>query len=152
MASKNEFVIKAKTGLKTVKIMDETGKELLGSFRFNPLDSNLVQRADEVTVALRAIKIPDDTEDGQSDALREISQTISEKIDYLLGVKVSDTLFAKLGPLSVLESGELFYEFLLDQIGEIVNVVAAERLKTKMERVAAATAEYADTPTLAPLA
>lgn len=149
MASKNEYVIKAKTGFKTVKIMD--GDEFLGSFRFNPADSNLVSRADEVNAFMRGLKIPED--DGeQSDAVVTVCNTICEKIDYLLGCQVSDSVFKVLGPLSIMEDGELYFEFLLDRIGDIINSVTEERLKNKMERVAAATAEYADMPTLAPLA
>lgn len=149
MANKNEYVIKAKTGFKTVKITD--GNEVLGTFRFNPADSNLISRAEEVNAFMRDLKIPENT-DEQADALVNVCNTIAEKIDYLLGCKVSDSVFSVLGPLSIMEDGQLFFEFLLDQIGDIINTVTEERLKNKMERVAAATAEYADAPVLAPLA
>lgn len=137
----NNYVINAKTGYRTVTIMDEDNDRVIGSFKFNPTDSNLMRRANEVNEYLRTLDVSGaGGADGES--LQRVCDTIAEKVDYLLGCKTSTTVFSTLGPLSVMEDGELFFEFLLDRIGDLINEITEERIKKKMDRVAAATAEY----------
>ena len=130
------------TGAVTIALEDEKGNEI-GTFDFNPSDSNILDRyrnvvgyfsgvAEEIQKAGRA---------GPDDVAR-VSKEIAEQIDYLLGYRVSEHIFARLGALTVTGNGDFYFERVLDGIAGVIEKVTNQRVEKKLERVRKATAKY----------
>lgn len=139
--AENEIVLDVNTGYKTVRIRD--GGEFIGEFKFNPTDSNILTRMENVIDFFNSVEFSDDmTEDQKFEATKELCQKICEQFDYLFGRKVSDGVFENCGPLSVTESGDFFFEDILDKIGQIIESVMNVRVEKKLKKVREATKKY----------
>ena len=76
------------TGAITIELVDEKGREI-GTFDFNPSDSNIIRRYKEVVEHFGEISqsIRDAGGLGEEEVGR-ISDEIAQQIDYLLGYNV----------------------------------------------------------------
>jgi hypothetical protein len=131
--------LRINTGAVTVPIISETG-ETIGSFRFNPTDSNILSRLDAVASYFQSV----DYDKGAETTVEEITELdgiIKEKFDYLLGYPVSGELFKACGPLSPTGNGSLFFLEVLEGIAELCNEALADRAKT-MDNIREATQGY----------
>lgn len=137
----NEIIVDVSTGYKTVKIRDNG--EIIGEFKFNPADSNILSRMDEVIEFFNSVTFSDElTEDQKYDETKKLCADICEQFDYLFGRKVSDGIFANCGPLSVTEDGDFFFYDMLEKIGGVIENVMNARIQKKLARVQKATAKY----------
>ena len=132
--------LQVETGAVTVQVEDEQGRAL-GSFDFNPADSNILKRYGAVIDFFNAVTI-DDTlpEEEQIAQMNKLADDIGEQFDYLLGYPVSESVFRVCGPLSVTGSGDFFFESVLTGIGGIIEKVTAQRLDKKLKKISKATA------------
>ena len=124
-------VIKINDGLKTYDIVNQDDK-LLGSFSFNPSDTNIIHRHAEVVEALEKLELNISAKaetDGIAEAFKEVEAVIYEKINYLLDANVADTFFSIMGPFSPLANGQFFIETVLDAIGQAINAETGARVK-----------------------
>lgn len=117
--------------------IDDKG-EIIGQFRFNPADPNIARRYEQVIEKLNAITISDNA---PQEEMFAATDEIQKQLDYLLNYKVSDQIFAKANPLTPLESGEFYFENVVNAIAKIIETVTDKRLK-KLEKVQKATAKY----------
>ena len=126
-------------GLKTYDIVNKQG-EVLGQFSFNPSDTNIVHRYEKIYTELSALE---PSESGDSlEALKELERVAQEKIDYLLGAKVSENFFAIAGAFSPLESGKYYIESVLDAIAQAIMAETGERVKKINKKVQKHTGKY----------
>lgn len=132
--------LQVETGAVTVELEDENG-EALGSFSFNPADSNILKRYGAVAEHLNAIELtPAEDEQRQLEQMNALSDDIARQFDYLLGGNVAEGIFAKCGPLTVTKTGDFFFEQVMEGIGSLVERVTKKRLDKKLARIRKAVA------------
>ena len=134
--------LRVETGAVTVDVEDERG-ERLGSFDFNPADSNILKRYGAVVDFFNAITF-DETQDEeqQLQQMNRLADDIAGQFDYLLGYSVSEGIFGRCGPLTVTKSGDFFFEQVLTGVGQLIEQVTKKRLDKKLAKVRKATAKY----------
>ena len=148
--ARKPIILDVDTGYETVQIRDNG--EIIGEFKFNPADSNIATRFDEVVKYFESVRFDDNlTATGQTEQLTKVCSGIKEQFNYLFGGNVADGIFQNCGPLSITSTGEPYFSYILDKIADVISTVCDERNKQKMEQVLEAVGEYADTPTLQPL-
>lgn len=125
------------TGSALIEI-DDNG-EIIGSFRFNPNDLDIVKRYESVLKQLDDIKVPDDAD---VDTMFALSDKIKELIDYLLNYKVSDEIFKKCNPFSPTKNGDFYVENVLDGIEKLIEKTMNTRIEKKQAKIRKATAKY----------
>lgn len=118
--------------------VDDKG-EVIGQFRFNPSDLDILRRYEAVVDAMNAIAIPEDA--GADDMLR-VSDEIKKQFDFLLNYNVSDGIFAKCNPFSMTAGGDFYFESVLDGIAGLIEKVTNQRIEKKRKKIEKATAKY----------
>ena len=134
--------LRVETGAVTVDVEDERG-EKLGSFDFNPSDSNILKRYGAVVDFFNGVTV-DETQDEeqQLQQMNRLADDIAGQFDYLLGYEVSEGIFGRCGPLTVTKSGDFFFEQVLTGIGGLIEQVTKKRLDKKLAKIRKATAKY----------
>ena len=82
------------------------------------------------------------SEGSSEQEIMEYSDHVKEQFDYLFGYQVSEVLFQKCGPLTIVSGGDFFFESVLDGISSIIEQITNERIEKKMAKVRKATARY----------
>lgn len=131
--------LKLDAGLVTVPIKDEKDGELLGKFKFNPNDLDIVNRYEDVVKTLESISLSDKP---SVEEAFEVTETIKSQLDYLLGCKVSDDVFAICNPLTLTSNGDFFVENLLVGIAGLIEQTMNLRIEKKKAKIQKATAKY----------
>ena len=128
--------MKVETGAVTVEVEDERGK-VIGSFDFNPADSNILKRYDKVVdfFNTQIAERENATDEEKLEALNALAADIEGQFDFLLGYKVSDGLFGACGPLTVTKNGDFFFERALEGIGGLIESVTQKRLDKKLAKI-----------------
>lgn len=139
MATKN-YEIKVDTGAINVPVKNEDG-ELLGEIKINPADMNIVERYEKVVDFFNEVKFDDDKEVTTEDIIN-LSNTIKEQIDYLFDYAVSNTLFTKCNPLTVISNGDFFFENVLESIAGLIEKITNQRIEKKMKKIKKVTDKY----------
>ena len=136
------MVLKVDTGAITIDLQDAKGKKI-GEFDFNPSDSNIFKRYENVVEFFNNITFSEDlTEAQQIEEINKICDSINEQFDYLFGYKVGSSIFGTCGPLTVVSSGDFFFESVLDGIGNLIEKITKQRVEKKLAKVRKATAKY----------
>lgn len=117
--------------------VDDKG-EIIGQFRFNPSDMDIVRRYESVVDSLNAIKVSDDA---GAEELLSVSDEIKKQFDFLLNYNVSDGIFAKCNPFSMTANGDFYFENVLDGIADIIESTTNRRIEKKKKKVKDAIAE-----------
>lgn len=134
----NTMKLKVDTGKIVVPIEDTDG-EILGKMSFIPTDTDILKRYGSVVDFFNNTKFFDDI---SNEEIVEYSENVKKQFDYLFGYNVSESLFQKCGPLTVVSNGDFFFENVLDGIIGIMEAITNERVEKKMEKVRRATAKY----------
>lgn len=130
--------IKINDGYKSYEIVNQDDK-VLGIFRFNPADSNIVEKYNDIVESLKAVTAPDGSDE---ESISKASCLIREKMNDLFGEDTSKTFFSITGPLSPLSNGQLFAENILEAIGAIIEKEMEVRVKKVRERMNKYTDKY----------
>lgn len=125
------------TGSVLVEI-DDKG-EIIGKFRFNPNDLDIIKRYEKVVDALNNIDVPEDV---KTDEIFKITDELKLQVDYLLNYKASEELFSMCNPLTLTANGDFYIENVLDGIGGLIEKTTDTRLKKKKAKIQKATAKY----------
>ena len=134
----NTLKLKVDTGKIVVPIEDTDG-ECLGKMTFIPTDSDILKRYGDVVEFFNSTEF---SEGSSEQEIMEYSDHVKEQFDYLFGYKVSEALFQKCGPLTIVSGGEFFFESVLDGISSIIEQITNERIEKRMAKVRKATARY----------
>ena len=137
-------VIVIDDGFKTYDIKNQEGK-LLGSFSFNPSDTNIIHRHAEVVEALEKLELDisvNEKETSLNEAFKSVEDVVFEKINYLLNADVAKDFFTVMGPFSPLASGQFFVESVLDAIGQAISAETGERVKKINSKIRKHTSKY----------
>ena len=119
-------------------IEDAKGR-ILGQLEFIPTDSDIIRRYKEVVEKFNSMKIG---ENPTEDDILSFSDTVKEQVNYLLNYDVSASIFSICGPLTVVTSGDFFFENVMDAVATAIESVMKQRVEKKMEKVRRATAKY----------
>ena len=132
--------LKVNTGAVTVEVEDEKGRAV-GTFEFNPADSNILKRYNAVVEFFDSVKFSDGlSQEEELEAMNKLCDGIAEQFDYLLGYPVSESLFKLCGPMSVMQDGSFYFEQVMDGLGSIIEKVTSQRLEKKMKKIERAVA------------
>ena len=124
-------------GLKTYTIENKRG-DYLGEFTFNPADTNIVKRHEEVIDFLNSVNL-EEYSDGK---ISDLEDVLKSKIDYLLNADTSETFFKICGPMTPLVSGETFVENIIAAIGLVIEKEMGVRMKKANDRISKYTQKY----------
>lgn len=142
MSNNDNLVLRAPRNVRHIEVRDEKDI-LLGEFDFHPADGNILKRYGNVVDFFNSITFAEGlTEDQQIEEIVRIQDEIAAQFDYLLGYKVSDSLFTNCGALSVNESGDFFFETVLEGIGKLIENALDQRVSKKLKKVRKATSQY----------
>lgn len=137
-------VIKINDGYKTYDIVNQDDK-LLGSFSFNPSDTNIIHRHAEVVEALEKLELDISAKKDETsldEAFKAVEAVVYEKINYLLNADVAENFFSIMGPFSPLASGQYFIESVIDAIGQAIQAETGERVKKINSKIKKHTSKY----------
>ncbi len=135
---KNALQLKVNTGKIVVPIVDTDG-ECLGKMAFIPTDMDILNRYGQVVEFFNNVKFSENPSDKE---IMEFSENVRSQFDKLFGYQVSESLFQKCGPLTVISNGDFFFENVLEGIVGIIEQITNERIEKKMAKVRKATARY----------
>lgn len=138
MEKQNVLKLKVDTGKIVVPIEDSDG-ELLGEMAFIPTDMDILKRYESVVDFFNGVSF---SEEATNEEIVDFSEGIRSQLDYLFGYPVSDSIFQKCGPLTVIPNGDFFFESVLDGILGIIERITDERVEKKMAKLRKATAKY----------
>lgn len=119
-------------GKKVYNIKNKIG-ERLGQFSFRPSDTNIVKRYEEVVEFFNGYKAPLDS--NNDEVSKKLEEEIAEKISYLINADASEAFFSILGPFSILESGEVFFENVINAIGTVIEKEMSVRTSRMTRRM-----------------
>lgn len=125
------------TGAQIINI-DDKG-EIIGQFRFNPADLDILKRLPKVIDFLNTLQLPEDPTEEQFFSAED---DVKNQFDYLLNYKVSDQLFSKCGPFSLVTNGDFYCENVLEGISGIIEKVMNQRIERKKAKIQKATTKY----------
>lgn len=137
-------VIKINDGYKTYDIVNQDDK-LLGSFSFNPSDTNIIHRHAEVVEALEKLELDISAKKDETsldEVFKAVEAVVYEKINYLLNADVAENFFSIMGPFSPLASGQYFIESVIDAIGQAISAETGARVKKINSKIQKHTSKY----------
>lgn len=126
------------TGAVVFDLEDAKGRNL-GQLEFIPTDSDILHRYKAVAEKLGGLKI---SENPTENEIMAVSDTVKEQLNYLLNYDVSASVFSVCGPLTVVASGDFFFEDVMGKIAVAIEKIMKKRVEKKIERVKKATAKY----------
>lgn len=136
--------IKIDSGLKTYDVVDKE-RRLLCQITFNPSDTGIAERYEEVKKQLTNLKKDFGKRAEKKtlvEQLKELDSIVYEKIDYLLGAEVSASIFSIMGPFSPLSNGQFFFENVLAAITQIIQSESNENREKLNKKIIKHTKKY----------
>lgn len=133
--------IKVNTGAVRVPILNEFD-EKLGIVEFIPTDVDILKRYKDNAKKFEEITIP---QNPSEDEIIKLSENIKSIFDELLNYEVSNGMFGKCSPLTIIDGeGRFFYEEMIEAVGQIVESVFEERTKAKITEAEKEASDYLD--------
>lgn len=126
------------TGSVRIAINDNTGAEI-GFFTFIPTDTDIIKRFNDVAANVESYTLGDDP---KAEDVVKLSDMIKSQFDLLMNGEVSENIFQKCSPLTLLPNGNFFFESVLEGIAGLIEKTTNQRVDKKLARVRAATAKY----------
>ncbi len=136
-----KYDIKVDTGAVNVPVRDSDG-EILGTIKINPADLDIIKRYTKVVDKFNSIEFKED-EEVSDEKLLEISDMIKEQYDFLLNYPVSDVLFSKCSPLTIISDGDFFFENVINNLAIVIEKITKKRVEKKMKKIKKYTNKYA---------
>ena len=119
----------------TYKIKNKQGNRL-GEFSFRPSDTNFLKRYNEIVEYFNNFSYPEDAK------IEDVESDMVKKVDYLINADASQSFFSILGAFSVLASGELFIENVINAIGKVIESEMNVRTESMTRRMNKYVAKY----------
>ena len=119
---------------------DEDG-DVIASFRMNPADIKLAQRCQDVFDYFSNIAERAGANETLEDAIK-FNDEIEEKICYLLGYDVKQSLCGIISATSIMADGNLFVSHVLGKITSAVGAENQKRRQAMAKAVSKHTAKY----------
>lgn len=144
-------IILSKSNYEEVNIKRYDGK-ILAKFYFNPSDAGIVERygefVDNLANLSEKIKSYEFKKEKKPDfeetevALKEVGEEIYAKVDKLLNEDASKDIFSVMHPLSLMDDGNYYFIFIVDQIGIKIKNATGQRMKKLEMKIKKHTSKY----------
>ena len=128
-------------GLKRFTFSNNDG-EVFAEFSFNPADTSIIERYEDVVEAFNKIEIKGENGDEMKESILAISDTFKEQFNYLLNRDVSEGLFKVYSPITIFANGDFFAEVILTQVAKIIEKEYDVRLQKKAKKIEKYTKKY----------
>lgn len=128
-------------GLKHFTFSNNDG-EVFAEFAFNPADTSIIERYEQVVEVFNGIKLEGDTPEERQQYLVTLSDTFKEQFDIFLNRQNAEGLFKKYSPITIFANGDFFAEVILHQISKIIEKEFDVRLQKKQKRIEKYTKNY----------
>lgn len=116
-----------------IAIKNNVGKDL-GTLYFNPTDMGMMNRWEEF------IDKMNDIDDIGDDNFETVSQQIIDNIESLfIG---ASSFFEVTHPLSLSKDGDLYFEKVIDVLGNLVEEQTNQRIEKKLKKIEKVTGKY----------
>lgn len=128
--------IKIDTGIKSYEIEDVTGN-VVGVISFNPSDSNIIQKYNDVVSALEDYFNARKENAFTEEEFVAAQNVIVDKLGELIGKDSAKTIFDISGPFSPMQNGALYLENVVNALGGIIEKETKKRMKkveTRMDK------------------
>ena len=132
--------VKVNTGMKSYEIEDLDGN-IIGTFRFVPSDPGILNRYKECVEFFDGLSAMTNGKNPE-EYLPGLEKQAGEKIDLLFGSPVSGDFFKVTSPFTVLESGKMYCEEIIEVIGGVLEKEFEARSKAAQKRMSKYTAKY----------
>lgn len=129
------------TGAVLIELKDKKGR-VIGEVDFVPTDTDILKRYRKVIDYFNGTNLADIPEDKMEETMIQFSEDIRGQFDYLFNAPVSDGIFAKCGPLTVIATGDFFFENVIEGLGGLISTTFNERIEKKLKKIKKATAKY----------
>lgn len=129
------------TGAVLIELRDKKGR-VIGEVDFVPTDTDILKRYRKVIDYFNGVNLADIPEDKMEETMIKFSNDIREQFDYLFNAPVSDGIFSKCGPLTVVATGDFFFENVIEGLGGLISNTFNERIEKKLKKIKKATAKY----------
>lgn len=126
--------IKIDDGSKTYEIVNKDDR-LIGTFSFNPSDTNIIKNYDEVVKALEAYFEEMQNETFTKEKFVAAQDEIVDKISVLVGEDASKSFFSICGPFTPMANGSLYIETVINAVGGIIETETKARMKKVESRM-----------------
>lgn len=120
--------IKINDGTKTYEIVNQDD-EIIGTFTFNPSDTNIIKRYDAVVDELQTYAQEAENGTFTSERLTEVQDRIVAMMDELTGADTAKAFFTRCGALSPMANGNLYIQNVLEGIGAVIEHETKLRIK-----------------------
>lgn len=128
--------IKIETGRKTYTIQDEAG--ILAKFALIPTDIKMYERYLEVDKKFAKLRDKYGDADETLETAVKVNREIEKIINYLFGFDANEDLFGKVSALTPVKGNKIFFELVLEAIGNALKPAAEELIKQAEEAEAEA--------------
>lgn len=130
------------TGAIVIDVENEVG-EKLGEFTLNPTDTGILSRRERMAAFLAGVTLPEgQAEAERMEGIKRLDAAIMEQFNLLLAYDVSDGIFGRCAPLTLLKNGEFYYQNVLRGIDGLITKAMEKRVADKLKKVDRATAKY----------
>lgn len=139
-----KLILNIDDGSKSVEIHNIDG-EIIGEFRFNPTDFDIMKRFDVVIKDMEKMEIPeisDTSEDEVISLIEELSEKIKKLFDFLLNYNASDEIFAKCNPFTITSKGNMYCEDVIEGIANLIKQTMNKNFNKRNAKIKKATAKY----------
>lgn len=128
--------IKIDDGSKSYEIVNQDDK-VIGTFTFNPSDTNIVQKYDAVVDSLD--KYFDEIKGANftKESFIAAQDAIIDKFSKLVGEDASKTFFSICGPFTPMQNGNLYLQNVIEAVAGIIEKETQKRMKrvqSKMDK------------------
>ena len=121
--------------LTRIEFTDDDGI-LCGFLKINLTDIRLAKRLEDIAEYFSNYQFSGDS----AERLQELDKALVQKFSYLLGYDCETTLFGVLSPTSITGSGEIFANFVIQEISEVFD----QQIKEKAAARAAAMKKHTE--------
>ena len=77
-----------------------------------------------------------------AEKVKEIDRKIAEQFDFLFGYKVAEGIFSRCGACTVTDSGDMYFETVLESIAGLIESTMKQRVQKKMRKIKKYTDKY----------
>lgn len=120
-------------GLKVYDIADQDGK-VIGQFKINPTDSEMVDRYKESLKTLESLKEKYSGSDDSVESFVAMQNDVVEELVYIVGNDSVLEFFKVMGAFS-LQNGQFYYEKVIEIIGNIIKEHGTKEQQALKKRI-----------------
>ena len=121
-------------GFKSYEIVNQDG-DVIGVFRFNPADSNILKRYQEVQDSLEQYAKKFNDTEATVELFNAAQDEIVNRVSELVGADTSKSFFSICGAFTPMADGRLYVETIMEAIGQVIQTEVNANMKKTEEHM-----------------